>query len=113
MEKNIEWPFELCVTLHASHIPSDLYRKVECDSIISVGRKPYLPLPVLKTLRCWPGGYNDSSIMIHCPIDIVEEYQNEIDQELLTVIKWANSHGAEYVRFDEDGELIDDLPVYE
>lgn len=111
------WPFEICATLHVSHLPEPVFEALVEDATLGADQKPSCPLPVFVNQQMWPGGYTDSSIMVHCPEDFVDEIVSSTDYdiapELLTIVLWANSHGVEYLRFDVDGDVISELPVYE
>ena len=100
-----EWPFEKIVTLSSSHIPEDIYHGLAEDA----AGMQYTSIPYPSFV--YDDGYF-GSIVIHCMHDMEHDYVAEKYPELYKVVDWALKRGAEYIRFDEDGEVVD-LPVYE
>lgn len=86
--------------LSTAHLPEEYGSELSNESL---DKQMYLSADAL-----------ECGFLLWLPSDPEDYYEGEdIPPEIVRVMTYARSHGAQYVRFDRDAEIVPDLPTWE
>lgn len=87
-----------CLELSTSHLSAETEKKIREEPV-----KNELMLTV----------YNKAGFGYYIYFDKKDTWTSRLPEDLQRVINYAIENGADFICFDEDGEEIEELPLYD